>query len=395
MRDPYSVLGVKRDAGADEIKSAWRNIAKAVHPDHNREDPNATKRFAEVGQAYDILKDPKKRGRYDERVKAAEAKHQAQTIQQQRQAAREAAEKARVAKANAEKMMEELARAEAAKAKAQKPAAATAGATSGSAGATAASGAAGPAAGGPETPEDVISRIFGAQAAAAHTATQAAAASVLGDAQPAAEAPARDADDTSKGFATSLPAQAINLVSSLVRRIRGIQPVPEKAPDIAAIAAITITDLLKENWITVPLPEGREARLRLEPGAGDGQVIRLAGQGLKLQGMQRGDALVTLKLDQNGPFRVDGADIHTILPVNLQNAVLGCTAMADSPAGPVEVAVPAWSGSDQVIRIPDGGLPRAEGGRGDLVVEIRLMLWEKPDEKVTDLMRSMREGLFL
>ncbi|CAN7597182.1 DnaJ domain-containing protein [Rhizobium sp. LjRoot30] len=393
MRDPYSVLGVKRDAGADEIKSAWRNIAKTVHPDHNREDPNATKKFAEVGQAYDILKDPKKRGRYDERVKAAEAKQQAQTIQQQRQAAREAAEKARVAKANAEKVMEELARAEAAKAKAQKPAAGATSAPSGNAGASA--GATGPAAGGAETPEDVISRIFGAQAAAAHAATHTAAASVLGEGNHAAEASARDTEEASKGIATSLPAQAINLVSSLVRRIRGIQPVPEKAPDLAATAPVTITDLLKENWITVPLPEGREARFRLEPGAGDGQVIRLAGQGLKLQGMQRGDAVITLKVDQSGHFRVDGADIHTILPVNLQNAVLGCTAVADSPAGPVEVTVPAWSGSDQVIRIADGGLPKAEGGRGDLVVEIRLMLWEKPDEKVTDLMRSMREGLFL
>ncbi len=60
MRDPYKVLGVKRDAGQDEIKAAWRNMAKAVHPDHNQGDPTASARFAEIGRAYETLKDPKK-----------------------------------------------------------------------------------------------------------------------------------------------------------------------------------------------------------------------------------------------------------------------------------------------------------------------------------------------
>jgi DnaJ-class molecular chaperone len=63
--------------------------------------------------------------------------------------------------------------------------------------------------------------------------------------------------------------------------------------------------------------------------------------------------------------------------------------------GPVSVTIPAWSGSDHVIRLEGHGLPTADGKRGDLLVELRLMLWEKPDEKVTDLMRSLRSGLFL
>ena len=152
---------------------------------------------------------------------------------------------------------------------------------------------------------------------------------------------------------------------------------------------------MKLNWITVPLPDGKDGRFQIEPGAGDGDVIKLRNQGLKLQGLQRGDVAVTLRVDPNGPFRVQGSDVITALPVNLQNAVLGWTTVTDSPTGPVEVVVPAWSGSDQTIRIPGLGLPKAGGGKGDLVVEIRLVLWEKPDDKVTDLMRSMREGLYL
>ena len=65
MRDPYAVLGVRRNAGPAEIKAAWRTMAKAVHPDHNRDDPTAAQRFAEAGRAYELLKDPKLRNRYD------------------------------------------------------------------------------------------------------------------------------------------------------------------------------------------------------------------------------------------------------------------------------------------------------------------------------------------
>lgn len=72
MRDPYSILGVKRDARHEEIKAAWRTKAKTVHPDANRDDPDASARFAEIGQAYDLLKDPKKRDLYDQARRAAE-----------------------------------------------------------------------------------------------------------------------------------------------------------------------------------------------------------------------------------------------------------------------------------------------------------------------------------
>ncbi|SPZ33554.1 DnaJ family molecular chaperone [Agrobacterium tumefaciens] len=110
MRDPYSILGVKRDARHEEIKAAWRTKAKTVHPDANRDDPDASARFAEIGQAYDLLKDPKKRDLYDQARRAAEKKQRGETIMQQREAAREAAERAKAA----EKLMEELARADAA-----------------------------------------------------------------------------------------------------------------------------------------------------------------------------------------------------------------------------------------------------------------------------------------
>lgn len=65
MRDPYAVLGVNRDSGAEEIKRAFRRLAKTHHPDHNANDPRAKERFAEVNAAYEILGDAEKRRAFD------------------------------------------------------------------------------------------------------------------------------------------------------------------------------------------------------------------------------------------------------------------------------------------------------------------------------------------
>ena len=64
MRDPYTVLGVAKGAAQDDIKKAYRRLAKKYHPDQSKE-PKAKDRFAEVGSAYEILGDDKKRGQFD------------------------------------------------------------------------------------------------------------------------------------------------------------------------------------------------------------------------------------------------------------------------------------------------------------------------------------------
>jgi DnaJ-class molecular chaperone len=65
MRDPYTVLGVPRSASEKDIKSAYRKLAKAHHPDQNQDDPTAHAKFAEASAAYDLLSDPTKRGQFD------------------------------------------------------------------------------------------------------------------------------------------------------------------------------------------------------------------------------------------------------------------------------------------------------------------------------------------
>lgn len=354
MRDPYAVLGVRRNAGPAEIKAAWRTMAKAVHPDHNRDDPNAAQRFAEAGRAYELLKDPKLRNRYD--------------------AARREADLRR---------MEEMKR------KTQEPRETI----------------------DPDTAEEMISKIFGtgnprpqpkpapkpAAEAKVEPKPEPKPEPVMASEEPKAEAKP-EAEERASPFSI-LPraaAPAAELVSAIVRRIRGAQkPQPDKVPDIFAEVTVTIADIFRREKPTATLPDGQTLKVTLPPGTVDGSIVRLKEQGYRLNGMLRGDLVVHVRIAPDETFRPNGLDLHTTLPINIQDAVLGCETSVETPTGRVDVTVPAWSGSDQTIRIAGQGLPDADGGRGALVVELRLMLWEKPDEMMTDLMRSRRDGLVL
>jgi DnaJ-class molecular chaperone len=74
MRDPYEVLGVKKNADAAAIKGAYRKLAKKLHPDANKSDPKAAQRFAELNSAYEILSAEDKRKAYDRGEIDAEGK---------------------------------------------------------------------------------------------------------------------------------------------------------------------------------------------------------------------------------------------------------------------------------------------------------------------------------
>lgn len=85
--NPYEILGVRPDATQADIKTAYRSLSKEYHPDRNKDDPEASRKFYEVQEAYDLLSDPERRKRYDEtgsvgeQYKTTEAEIEATIIQ--------------------------------------------------------------------------------------------------------------------------------------------------------------------------------------------------------------------------------------------------------------------------------------------------------------------------
>jgi curved DNA-binding protein CbpA len=64
-KDYYAALGLDKDATENDIKKAYRKLAMTCHPDKNPDDPNAKEKFQAISEAYSILSDPEKKGKYD------------------------------------------------------------------------------------------------------------------------------------------------------------------------------------------------------------------------------------------------------------------------------------------------------------------------------------------
>ncbi|MGR6466536.1 DnaJ C-terminal domain-containing protein [Rhizobium sp. PAMB 3182] len=372
MRDPYAVLGVDSNASEKEIKSAWRSAAKAFHPDRNRDNPDAASQFAEVGKAYDMLKNPAKRDLLDQARGAVQGKDGEPTFMQKREEARAAAKREAERQAREAEALAEMARQANASARAaQSETAAKPGATSGASPSSPKAGTAGKADNQSGKPSDAASPDFEEQPEGGLETAKASAS------------------------ANRLKLQAAELLVSFYRRITGYRPPPEQAPDYHLDKEVTIGELLSGRWTTVTTPDERDVGFYLTPGMTEGYVVELKGHGSRLTGMRNGDLFVTLRVARDIAFSVEGHDIRTVLPISLEDAVLGLQTEVEGPQGSIPVTVEPWSGSEKTIRISGHGLKTEDDGRGDLIVELRIFLGEKPDEKVTDLMRIMRQGLYL
>jgi len=130
--------------------------------------------------------------------------------------------------------------------------------------------------------------------------------------------------------------------------------------------------------------------VRIPAGLGDGAHIRVPDQGhAGLNGGASGDLHVTVRVEAHPLFRRDGDDLHITVPIAVHEAALG--AKIDVPAfdGPARVRVPPGTQTGQRFRVRERGIVSArDGRRGDLVVEVRLVLPRLLDERSKELLRE-------
>jgi DnaJ-class molecular chaperone len=129
-------------------------------------------------------------------------------------------------------------------------------------------------------------------------------------------------------------------------------------------------------------------------GAVDGQTLRLKGQGMPgVNGGPAGDAYVEIHVEPHAFFEARDNDIHVELPVTLNEAVLGGKVKVPTVGGPVMLSVPAGSNTGTSLRLKGRGLlDRKSKQRGDQYVKLKVVLPDKPDDKLKAFLDSWDAG---
>ena len=162
-----------------------------------------------------------------------------------------------------------------------------------------------------------------------------------------------------------------------------------KGKDVSVNARVTLEDLVNHGKVQVKLPNGKTVNVKIPAGLEDGGSIRLKDQGMpSVAGGKQGDAIVTVNFSKHKLFVVEGANLRLDLPITLNEAVLGKKIRIPTLEGAAVVNVPKWVSSGRTLRLNGKGLPNKSGGRGDLLVKLRI---ELPDKKRKDLETLMSD----
>ncbi|MCU1681687.1 MAG: dnaJ [Amycolatopsis sp.] len=361
-KDFYRELGVSSDATADEIKKAYRKLAKENHPDANGGNTKAEAKFKSVSEAYGVLSDTAKRKEYDE----------------------------------AKRMF-----------------------GSGGAGGFGFPGGgqtggfdatdifgqgAGAQAGGFGGLGDILGGLFGRRGGAAGAAPRPQrgadvetdvridfAEAVKGATLPLRlSSPATCATCGGNGAKPGTTPHTCPTCSGsgLVSRSQGSFAFSEPCPDCRGRGSI----------IDEPCPEchgegissrQRTLTVRIPPGVNDDQRIRLAGQGEPGKGgAHAGDLYVRVHVAPHTVFGRKNLDLTIAVPVSFTELALGGTITVPTLEGKVSVKVPSGTASGRVLRVRGKGITKRDGSQGDLLVTLQAAVPSTLDEKAKEALEA-------
>jgi molecular chaperone DnaJ len=351
MKDLYEVLGVKKGASADEIKKAYRKLARQHHPDTNPGDEAAEERFKEIQGAYDILSDPEKRKQYDQvgpRI------------------------------------------------------------FNGGGGARGAGGNFNWS--GNFSDLGDLSDLFGGIFGNARGSGGASRRSQRGERGRDVEVVLNVSfEDSLQGLSTKIPVE----LEMACRACHGTGAEPGTAPKICPecrgrgvvsedegfFAFSRPCPRCGGNGTVVEQPcrvcrgAGRERRtkrytVKIPAGVKDGTQIRLKGKGeAGTNGGPPGDVIVTTRVAKSPLYERRGSDLVLEVPVTYAEAALGATVEIPTPDGRVALKVPAGSQDGKLLKVKGRGAPKLKGGgKGDLLARLRVSV-------PTKLSKAEREAI--
>ena len=388
-KDYYGALGVKKGASTDEIRKAFRKLARKYHPDVNPGDKSAEEKFKTLSEANEVLSDPKKRKIYDQLGFYSDNIDPAAAEAYSRQGGTPG------------------------------------GFPGGQPGATGSAGAGGvhfdfggfdfsdlfegrgkksasTGSGGGGGFRDIFSSMFDRGGAAAHEEPE----------------PGTDLEyQVNVPFWTAIRGGVMKL--NIARRETcnmchgsGFVEAPGTCPQCHGKGTIEQTGgRMKfnvqcprchgtgKNISTCPTCHGEGTIERIEPlevrikaGTRDGQRIRIAGKGnAGGHGGPAGDLYVIIKTGDHPVFQREGDDIRLTVPVTATEAALGAKIEVPTIDGRTLLKIPPGTQSGQKLRLREKGVPSAtkEGARGDEIVEVKVTVPMPRDERTKELLREL------
>ncbi|HEV3305735.1 MAG TPA: J domain-containing protein [Candidatus Sulfotelmatobacter sp.] len=386
-KDYYEILGVKKSASAEEIRKAFRKLARKYHPDVNPGDKSAEEKFKALSEANDVLSDPKKRKIYDQIGFYSDNIDPAAAEAYARGGATGAGgfgdfSGARPGNAQGAPFdfggfdFSDLAD---------------------SAGRSRRTGGGGGF-------KDIFSGIFGGGRAATAAET--------------GPEPGSDLEyQVNVPFWTAIRGGVMRL--NITRQDvcancngQGYTEAPGKCPECNGTGQITQTGGRMKFNVTCPSCQGtgknispcstchgegtvsrtEPLEVRIKPGTRDGQRIRLAGKGnAGAHGGPAGDLYVIIRIGEHPVFRRDGDDIYLTVPVSVAEAVLGAKIEVPTIDGRALLKIPPGTQPGQKLRLREKGVPSAtkEGVRGDEIVEITVNVPMPRDERTKELLKEL------
>jgi len=341
--DLYERLGVRRAAGGAEIRRAWQRLSRALHPAVNPGDPVAAERYREAARAFEILGDPLQRAAYDRGELAAEP------VEPHVEGGFEGFDfeaRVRVESVGFRDIFEHAL----------------------------------PQADAPPG-EDVeqatrVSFEESMQGAArrVHLVRFEACAGCSGTGEvkfapvPCARCSGSGSVRGSRGHMIfSRPCRECDGRGEKSRR-----PCPRCSGEGRALTS---------EWLEVRIPAG----------VGNGARVRLPGAGNSgRRGGPPGDFVLTVEVDEHPVFKREGADLHCSVPVSMVSAAMGGHVDVATPDGNVTIEVPAGTQNGQRFRLRKRGVPRPDdGGRGDLWVEVQVLIPAVTDDRARSLLKEL------
>jgi molecular chaperone DnaJ len=385
-KDYYSLLGIKKTATADEVRKAFRKLARKHHPDVNPGDKKAEERFKEISEANDVLSDEKKRKVYDA------LGYYSDQID---------------------------------------PAAAEAAARGGYGGFSGAGQTGGSArqSGGGRGPIDFGGFDFSDYAAGQGEPAGSTSgsswggfrdifSSVFNQGQHRQQGPQPGTDleySVTVDFWTAIRGGVVRLQVTRQEVCPSCKGKPSGGGGTCAECQGTgqVTQMGGRMKFKIECPqcggtgkqthdcatcggEGTVSRtetveVRIKPGTRDGQRIRLAGKGnAGINGGPAGDLYLTIKISSHPVFTRSGDDIQVQIPVTVPEAALGAKIEVPTIDGRAQLKIPPGTQSGQKLRMRGKGVPSAvhEGVRGDEIVTVEVVVPQLRDERSKEILRE-------